>query len=409
MPTFPLDVIPKSGVIREHIDLIFPPNQEPLVEAPIQFVYASILSTLSTISGRRSWTPWFGSKKLYCNAYILLIGESTLTRKTTCIGYCRGYLEDMCLADPSIDSFIFPSAGSPEGIFEELSRKSQGIFIFSEFSSLTDLLEKKYASDLKGFLTDLYDCGYPQTKTLSGKRKIIVQNYCPNMLAGTALDWLEKASNTQDFKSGWYTRFLFVWGEDTGLVFPFPRKNNDKKRMQIVQDLIDIHKLPSGEIELSDKARNAYADFYAENRKLEDTAVKTMNVRLFDYTIKIAMLNALSDKRRKVEEEDMLKSIKFIDWLMINNARLMEDHISFGIWDTEIKKIRNVIKEKGEVTRRDIMRALHLNSRQVGLVIDTLLERDDVVKEIKSTNSRVGGRPTEVYKLSEFAKKVYCQ
>jgi len=409
MPTFPLDVIPSSGVIRDHIDLIFPPNKEPLIEAPIQFVYASILSTLSTIAKRKSWLPWFGGKKLYCNTYVLLIGESTLTRKTTCIGYCRGYLEDMVLADPSIDSFIFPSAGSPEGIFLELSKKSQGIFIFSEFSSLTELLEKKYASDLKGFLTDLYDCGYPQTKALSGKT-LTIQNHYPNLLAGTALDWLEKASTNQDFKSGWYTRFLFVWGEDTGLIFALPRSNNNTRRTGIVQQLIDICKMPSGEMTMDQGAIGAYEGFYARNRKLENTAVKTMNVRLFDYAIKIAMLNALSDQRKNVTCVDMERSIKFVEWLMMNNARLMEDHISFGVWDAEVKKARKMVKEKGEVTRREIMRALHLSSKQVAIVIETMLAREDIETEtIYQGSGSKGGRPSEIYRLTEFAKKIYCQ
>ena len=260
-------------------------------------------------------------------------------------------------------------------------------------------MEKKYASDLKGFLTDIYDCGYPQTKSLSGKT-ITVQNHYPNIFAGTALDWLEKASNTQDFKSGWYTRFLFIWGEDTGRVIPFPKKNSDKKRMQIINDLIDIHKLTAGQMKFSPEANDVYNDFYARNRKLEDTAVKTMNVRLFDYTMKIAMLNALSSKRTEVSKDDMLKSSTFIEWLMYNNARLMEDHISFGVWDTEIKKIRNLIRKKKELTRRDIMRALHLNKRQVEMVIETLLERGDIERVVSQPSS--GGWQTETYREMPF-------
>ena len=140
MAEFPEDsIIPQAGVIRKHIELYRPSNGDLITEAPVQFVYSSILSTLGTVIQKSAWMPWFGGP-LYCNLFTLLIGESTSTKKTTCIRACQKYLIDMCVADPKISTFLFPSAGSPEGIFELLSQRSKGIFVFSEFSTLTDLL-----------------------------------------------------------------------------------------------------------------------------------------------------------------------------------------------------------------------------------------------------------------------------
>ena len=395
-------IIPDKGIIKKHIDLVrpdllTPPQGDPLTEAPLQFVYAGIISALSTIIGKSAWIPWFGTP-LYCNTFILLIGESTITRKTTCVKMCEHYLADMVVADPSITDLKFASTGSPEGIFEELAGQPQGIFIYSEFSTLTNLLEKKYAADLKSFLTDLFDGGTPQSRKLSGKKRITVSNYYINLIAGTATDWFEQANKRSDFKSGWYTRFLFIWGADTGMCICFPPKSNNGLRASIVGDLITLHKTVNpGEMQFTNEAKAYYETWYRKRRNAMKSDTKTMDVRLYDYCLKLSMINALSETRVTITAEDMERSLAFMEWLMANNRTLMNEYISFNVWDVEVKRISKILKEEGEMSRRDLMRKLHLNSKQFDMCIQTLVDYE-WVKIITTSAGDKGGRPSVSYK-----------
>ena len=72
----------------------------------------------------------FGDQKLYSNLYILLLGDSSTSRKTTCLTIGKNTLS---YARPEA---LLVNEGSYEKILQILSKNPTGVFCFSEFMSL---------------------------------------------------------------------------------------------------------------------------------------------------------------------------------------------------------------------------------------------------------------------------------
>ena len=291
---FPKEVYPDRGIIKDHIEYV-----EPTTEAPKHFHFIVGASIVSAVLGRRIYIPW-GTRNLYPNIYATIIGDSTVTRKTTSLNAGRDILTD--LEQNHTIATLHSNKGSPEGWFDELSTQAEGIWIYSEFKSLLELCDKSYAEDLKSALTDWYDCPNCDVRKLKGK-KITINNICLSILAGTTMEWFEKSLKEGDLFSGFLSRVIFIPGYDTSIVIPRPPAGDLALYQKTISDLKKLHSInPPIEMCLSNDAEQLYDYWYQGIRltKEEDERIKSFKTRIADYSIKFAMLLEISEQTQAV-------------------------------------------------------------------------------------------------------------
>ena len=95
---FPVEIYPKRGMIKDYIDYV-----DPTTEAPEHFHFFVATSLISAVLGRKIYLPW-GTRNLFPNTYVTLIGNSTVTRKTTSIDAGKAILSELEVESNTISS-----------------------------------------------------------------------------------------------------------------------------------------------------------------------------------------------------------------------------------------------------------------------------------------------------------------
>ena len=124
--------LPREGLIGEYVDFMVGKN-----DAPLNFHLFSALILIGVCLGSRVWIP-YGNKKLYPNLYVCLLADSSNFRKTTCIRNTKRILRRF------EESLIISDRFSLERLFQDLSEKPQGIFMWPEFASAMKYFQKSY-------------------------------------------------------------------------------------------------------------------------------------------------------------------------------------------------------------------------------------------------------------------------
>lgn len=395
----------------------------------------NILAGLSLLSSVSHSFCWFGKKSDRLNLWGILIGPSSISRKSTVIGIAK---EILTLVDPEL---IGPSEFTTEGLhahfgikLEEKKDKSPfevstlddskkaGTFFFNEFGGLLKQMEKKdYLSGLKNLLADLYDNSGIFRKQLS-KTSSVINPYI-NILAGSSPKWFEEAINGGDITGGLLTRFIFFvdrgvnakWKSALTLV----SKDKDKQ-LELVDHLRKLH-AHTGHIpiDITDEARLIFDDYSKEFEfMLREEMLKdgqenmTLFARKIVFIKKIAGLLCLS---RSLDNFPVLPSPPIVSIEDVNNAieciSFFEEK-SIGYLKslnkpTPLKssseRLEFVIKNTGEegISRTRLLQKSHMPAFQLQKELDVLKEDGIIFDPLRATN----GRPVVVYVHKDFYGK----
>lgn len=180
-----------------------------LTDAPVVYHRWCAYSALSAVLGRKLAIQT-GANPLYPNLYILLLGQSSIMRKSTALSLSRRILKG--LSDESGRNGlvnIMADEGSCEGMFTYWTQHPTSIMYQSEMSSLLNMFRREYSAGLLPTLTDLYDCPDEKTKVLSGQTMTIVRP-CISILAASTPDWVVDTGRGSDFTGGFLARFCIV-------------------------------------------------------------------------------------------------------------------------------------------------------------------------------------------------------
>jgi hypothetical protein len=150
--------------------------------------------------------PWGTSN--YHNLYILLIGESSETRKTEAVNIAHAIVE------AAIPNAVGENPGSWEGLIDSLRERPQQLLFWGEFSSALAAAQRGYLLPLKNTLTEAYD-GRTLGRNTVGERKAgrVTQVKNPRLSILAAIDpfYLERLTEEVDWRSGFLGRFLTFW------------------------------------------------------------------------------------------------------------------------------------------------------------------------------------------------------
>jgi hypothetical protein len=192
-----------------------------LTDAPRIYHEIVGLNLLSLAIGR---TPILVTPDtLYPNLWVILVGRSYITRKS----------KSSKLGVKVISkSILMANDFSPEGLQENLSKKSQGLIFRDEIGGLLESIKRReYMASMADLLCTLYDCPDSYDRSLRNLN-FSLKDVCFNILGSTTPARLRKKEtvNLEDFKTGFLSRFLIVFGEPSKK--PMPRRNMTKKDIE---------------------------------------------------------------------------------------------------------------------------------------------------------------------------------
>jgi len=366
----------RNGFLTDYLD--FTKEQE----SPEDYHFWVGLGTVGIALGRRCFVDR-GYYTLYPNLYIVLVGESAITHKSTALSIGVNLIKGSLGEEVS----FFSQKITTEALIYHLVQRyeetntAHAVIHASEFS----VFFGKSISDptLLQTLTDLYDCPPTWSYTTRGRGIEMANDICVSMLAGSTPEWLKSCLPDEAIAGGFFSRLIPIFRSHSERKTPFPEdtltsqmrnlRDNCKNDLQIISGI-------SGQFQWETKAKNLFATWY-EDENYNDPGGAPPLLRGYygrkgDNIIKLAMIHSASrDSSKMIREQDVLFAVKALQ----SNEGYMEDIVKYLGKSEEGKKleiVRELIERHGELKHSDLMRkvAHRLNKDEVKMTIDTLEE-----------------------------------
>lgn len=195
------------------------------------------LSLLSIIARRRIFVAIMPCG-YYTNLWICILGNSTISRKSTAINIGMNILEAA-----KLNHYKLPEDFSPEALVEALSQDSQRAFVRDEVGTFIAAMQKQYNSGIEGFLCDIYGCRPKYTRKLRKETFTITDVYMPQLTATTPSTFAE-CSNPQTLTSGYFARFIYAFPERKRKLMPIGNigKGQIKAKKELAEWLAKLDK-----------------------------------------------------------------------------------------------------------------------------------------------------------------------
>lgn len=369
-------------------------------DAPEQYHELTCFIALSAITcaGLRLDVEW---GEIVPNLWGLVLGESTLTRKSTAMRLAVDMLADID------DSLILATDGTAEGLLTGLSHRPSKVSIFwkDEVSGFFDSINRKdYLAGLPETLTLLYDVPKVLTRMLR-KEVITISEPYFIFFGGGIRDKVYSLVNEGYILSGFLPRFLVVSGENdlsrlrrTGP----PTQISTERKDNVIRSLADLKERYSPtttmeiagqkiematriEARLTPKAWELHSTYEellirtAHDSEMRDVALPTFQ-RLGFSLLKMSLLVAASRRepddamRLEVTDLDVRQAAFYIEkWghysidLLMSAGRSSQEKV--------IDRAIGIISRKNGLTKAELMQRMHLSAREAKDLIDTLIQR----------------------------------
>jgi hypothetical protein len=393
----------QTGFVEEYIEWA-----SSLGDAATQYHQAGAFTILSALlSGRVTLPTSYGP--VVPNLWFMILGDTTLTRKTTAMDIAMDLLMDI---DPDA---ILATDGSVEGLMQGLSTrpKRPSIFLRDEFSGLLEMITKKdYYAGMAEVLTKLYD-GKMQKRILR-KEEVVVRNPILLILAGGIRNRVQGLLTHEHVSSGFIPRFIFVTAEsDTSRLQPLgPPTHKDLgnrdhliEKMEDLRDHYEVNrnahvKALGQKAPAQDWNASLTPEAWARYNKLENDLIESglnsekpeLMTPLFDRlsknTLKAAVLisaaRQVGGDKVTVTVEDILHAIRYcMQWRAY--ALEVVNGIGKNSYERELERILNAIVKRPGITRSQLMQSYHLTAQDASRTFDTLQQRGQIT--MKRTES----------------------
>lgn len=284
-------------------------------DCPVAFALAGGLAALSSIQHPDAFVSV--GARIYGNQYILIVGESGNSRKTTAVKYAGRMIS---AADPQL---VVAEPRSSVGLYDGLVMQNQQCLVYEEFGDfVAHTTHGGIASDMREALTKLYDCAPTrhQYSVRSKRPTVVVDAPRVSLLGGVSPPLLESGVSSVDMLGGFMGRFLIIVAERVDC-YPLPRTNRtEEARLQTELNAM-FRARTGGEGYLSPEAERLFTEWQYDLHRRGQTAeawFRTMTARAPGHSIRVAMAAAMC-----------LGEIS-TDW------QLKEDPMRFGIEVAEL-------------------------------------------------------------------------
>ncbi len=294
-------------------------------ESPYIYHRWCLISGVGTLLGRQVYLP-FGSKNIYPNQYICLIGTPG-SRKGSAIDPLAEMIEESgyehFAGDRSskgqflIDweyGFDRISRGEDEdngmGLDDELFGASgedevKEAFICAE--ELQDFLGNGN-SDFISMLTKVWNILPKYTDRLKNSKSVWINKPIINLLGGATPTTFTSMFSKGVLGQGMLSRLILIYGEGARQKITIPPPLDPELRSQLILYLRKIRTELHGECTLSKAAYTAVDYIYHNYADLEDGRLADYNNRRFIHLLKLSIIIAVMDLRLEIQEDDVIKA-----------------------------------------------------------------------------------------------------
>lgn len=370
-------------------------------DSPKIFIEGLSYFVAGSVLGRRVHVPW--GKPVYPNIYMLLVSPPGWYHKSeptkTAI--------DVIVSTIGNEK-ILPNNASSESFVNALNKNVEGVLYEDEFKSFIDSTRREYSSEI---LTTVMKIFQPGTiikiarvkKGKEGEREnteIVIDRECIlSFISTTQEKWLMSKGRVEDISTGFLGRFLIIEGktkEKTIARQPFLANSvieglafKLKVIIRALDDYLKDQGIKSAPIELSSDAERLYDEIY---EKIENAVnvhpheeFASFSSRIPTYTAKLAMINAVINRRLVIEKHDIENAYHYTSRAMNSISNLLKDGFHEDRYEAiEAKAIKHIKGCGGECTRRDLLRKLRVKSSAMNEVVETLLDKKMIKMETKT-------------------------
>jgi hypothetical protein len=403
--------------------------------SPIEFLITGTLTALSGAIGKMVFFDITDSLRIYLNIYAVIIGVSSISKKTTAINTVKKELERISAADynsylreskeyqkakeiskqdktdliePIRNYLILPSDSTIEALTDILSKSNRGLIVHSEFGGFLQQLNRSYSGDSKAFLTAVFDVPESYEISRATKQNILIQRPFISILGASVIDWIKENSSPADLRSGFFARFLFSIRNKADLnkkhipLLKLKELTSRSEHYFNPRPIYDYLVSLSTPIELSinqDAAElhiNYDTDSYMEMIESMNENELSFKARLVIYCLKIAGIIALADQRTTVSLNDMRDAIHLTNYYKKNAERLLNDEMSQTEFNRSEKRVLFLIRANGgKLQHSKLLQLGNFKTKELTEIISNLTEKEQI--EIISEK-------TKYNKFSKFYK-----
>lgn len=347
------------------------------------------------------------------NLWGMILGDSTLTRKTTAM---RMIVDMLLTIDPEI---ILATDGSAEGLLTGLTERNNktSLFYKDELSGFFDSINRRdYLAGMPETLTHLYDVPPVYTRRLR-RETIHIESPIFVFFGGGVRDRVHEALTEEYVLSGFLPRFLIVSGDAdlnklrrTG---PATEIGVERKA-SLVAELANLYELYAGNVitkiggqavamparitaHMTDGAWSLYGDIEdllvksASESSIPQLALPTFE-RMSRSLLKMATIigaerQVPKDETIVIEEKDVTTAAHYIQrWGVYSIETIMNAGKKMS--ERTLDKIVEMIQGHPGVLRSTIMQQRHLTKREADDILGTLEDRMLIRKEQQGRGAR---------------------
>lgn len=269
-------------------------------DAPAFFHLIIAFLLLSAIAGRKIVVK-FSHGDVYPNLWIIILGPSSISRKTTAINIGKKLLPP--------DIHFLAEESSPEGLISSLALNGIGVLINQEIGGFLQNMNRQYMRGYRESLNNLYDCPPHFSRGLKNN-EVNITDVCISILGATTKSRLLKNMNEDDLLSGFFARFLYIlpslenrkWKSVTHKKEEINVKESMLKfKLQDLQEFFSKQKQEEPIVlELDEDALKRYNEWlkeWEERLEKEDNvdAMSSVYSRLSVYAVKFAILQHVNN------------------------------------------------------------------------------------------------------------------
>lgn len=293
-------------------------------EPPLAFHKWTAIGCISSALQRRVYIKW-GMDLIRPNLYIILVGPSAQTRKSTALMIGRDLVK-------SINVPMIGQDNSPEAVIREIKSHmltyhegSQVRFqsALACFASELAVFLGRQNNEFQAYLTDWYDSPDDWKRTTKHQGIDDITGLCFNLIGAMAPDWIPHIFLPESIGGGFTSRIIFVAEARKAKTVVNPNKMmpTNGRRTELLHDLEMIHTMV-GEYYLSDAAESFYEEWYSTDDArvqegdfpIKDPAFHHYCGRRGTLLKKISMVMAASAREGFViEKEDIQKALEAME------------------------------------------------------------------------------------------------
>ena len=420
-PTFPRKVMSSCKVFDHYVTAHIDRN-----EICMPFLFAMGVTQVGAMLGRSVWIEG-QPKPLYPNIYAVLLGKSTVSRKTTAKDLCIDQLNLLNAEEVNAPDITFTSSVStPEGLIDMLKTEEvlmmqkreededgnkrtvnyketvvvhdnlpefEGIRLMLHIDEMKSLFAKRLQRSSAGVIAKLTEAyGNPLKLNVPSKTSNQTAMYpTVNILGCTTKAWFEQGIRTEDIHGGFANRFMFFTHEQMPLVdFAKPPETelmdvwlNHVYRVRAEYE--GRHQRFSMSQEVLDSSRDLYHKEMDRLINETDEIILSASARIREQVMKLALIfsvleNDIGDTT--VHYPAWQRAVEVGEYLLGVNEVLFASLVRDERGENERRVLDALAKQDNKATRRELRARINTNtmsSRALNEAIESLLNSEELL------------------------------